>query len=119
MTNFINFLNESQLFTVDDVEEWKSKLQKGIKAPFVNVKKSTLGGPQNVSIMITVSLDDKKDWPNKILQNSRYFNMQMENSGSLEQFTKSHRIEKKFRKSKFKSVDDAIKKINKYIDQVK
>jgi len=84
---------------------------------------STLGGDERVTIMLLVSLDPKDQWPNHILENSRYFRMSLSRTGTLEQFhrpydpkTKSRMP--KFRKRKVRSIDDMIKKINQYIGAI-
>ena len=90
-----------------------------ISAPYVGASVSTLGGIARASIMISVSLDDKKKWHNGIFQNSRYFQMSLDRNGELEQFGLSYKLPKKFRKAKVKSLGDAVVKINKYISQVR
>jgi hypothetical protein len=110
--SFENYITET--FAPDDIDLVVNKLQTGIKAPWVRVNKSTLGGPTRASAMITVSLDPKNDWINDILQNSRYFNMSYNIDGTLELFSGGHKMPK-FRKTKAKNVEDAIGKINKFI----
>ena len=107
------------LFNVKVAGDIKKDLLKNIKAPFVNVKISTLGGDDRTSIILNLSLDDKKDWPNGILQNSRYAMFHINADGVIEQFTKSFSIKKKFRKSKFKNISNITKKINKYLQTIK
>jgi hypothetical protein len=93
------------------------KLKDGIQAPHKNIYKSTLGGIERTSIMITLSLDPKEEWKNGILQNSRYCMFHYNVDGSLEQFSRQYNLPK-FRKTRVKSVDDAIAKINAYINTV-
>lgn len=122
MKTYKDILKEQnqKLFDIDSADEFVAKLEKGIKAPFVKAQKSTLGGPQNVSVMMRLSLDPKDTWVNNIFENSRFMHFRFDSrDNSFEQFTKSHTIKKKFRKARAKSMDEAIKKINKYIDQVK
>jgi len=105
-----------KIFDIDSVKNEVSKMNAKIKAPYVKVNYSDLGGAIHVSIYILVSLDDKKDWYNGILENSRYFRMSLSNDGILQLFSGSHLLRSyKFRKTKVKSVDDAITKINNYI----
>ena len=93
-------------------------LRSNINAPVVSVNISILGGVHRASAIITVGLD-KKPWVNNIFENSRYFHMSLERNGELDQFRKSYKIPKKFRKARAKSLGDAVVKINKYIGQLK
>lgn len=106
---------EGLLFTEDEVDEVSREIERGLNAPFVHVQKATLG---HTAVMILVSLDPKSEWPHNILENSRYFRMSLENDGELNQFTKSHKIPKKFRKCYVQSASEAVKKINQYIKQM-
>lgn len=104
-----------ETYTPEEADAAVEKLQTGIKAPYVKVYKSTLGGADRVSILITVSLDPRETWSNGILENSRYFRMHYLMNGSLELFSGGWKMTK-FRKTKAKTPDDALAKINKYIE---
>jgi hypothetical protein len=104
--------------TVTSAKKIVGDVKQKINAPFVNAYASTLGGEENVSVLILVSLDKKGDWENNILENSRYARFHLENDGTLEQFTLS-RLGKKFRKTKVKDENDLIQKINNYIEEVR
>jgi len=106
------------IFDYADADKIIKKVKSGIKAPVVTAQMPALGGEERASLLIMVALDPKSTWPNNILENSRYFRIDIERNGSMEQFTMS-RLSKKMRKTKVKSIDDAIKKINKYIGEVK
>jgi hypothetical protein len=103
-----------ETYTPADADAAVEKLQAGIQAAYVRVYKSTIGGQQNASILITVSLDSKETWNYDILENSRYFRMHYLQNGSLEVFSGSYKLTK-FRKTRTKNPDDALAKINKYI----
>jgi hypothetical protein len=107
-----------KVFDVNTAPVEVEKLQKGIKAPYVFVQKSALGGAENVSILITVSLDAKENWHNQILQNSRYFMIHFSNKGVMDQFSGNVSGKDRFRKTRVKSVDEALTKINAYIDRL-
>lgn len=94
-------------YTVSDAAEILKGLQKHF--PAVSANLSTLGGPQNASIIIKLSLDQKETWINGIFQNSR-FSMFSLNENKLEQFAKCSKLSK-FRKSTIKSNDDVVTKI--------
>ena len=64
-----------KLFDVTTVDGFAESLVQGIHAPYKNANKSTLGGAESVSLLLTVSLDAKADWHYGYIQNSRYFNM--------------------------------------------
>lgn len=107
-----------KIFDIDNVKEAIKKMNAHIKAPYVGVQYSDLGGPQHVGIYMLISLDKKGDWPNSIIENSRYFRMSLSNEGKLELFSGGFHPQLrpyKFRKATVKSVDDAIKKINDFI----
>jgi len=119
---FKEYINEAKpvepIFDITNVKDVCKKIQKEIKAPFVNCKYSELGGAENISILMVISLDEKNNWPNNILENSRYFRMSLNIPNILEQFTKSFKISKKFRKVRPKNIKIVIDKINTYIKQV-
>jgi len=94
-------------------------LESKIKAPYVSVQVSTLGGVARASAMIRVSLDKKASWANGIFENSRYFRISLDRNGTTEQFSASYQLPKKMRKAKAKSLADAVLRINKYINAVK
>jgi len=106
------------IFNVDDATEIVHKIESQIKAPYVYAEMSTLGGKNRASVIIKISLDPKSEWENNIFHNSRYFMIHLHIDGVMEQFTKSYTIQKKLRKSRVKSIDDAIKRLNKYISMV-
>ena len=118
-----HFNEESEpRFNVTSADEWIAKLKAEIKSPYVAISKGTLGnsnGRDRTSIMMTVSVDPKDKWQNNILQNSRYFQMSITYDGILSMFSGGWRDAKKFRKTNVKDVQEAINKINKYIDEVK
>ena len=103
-----------ETYTPDQTDSIVDKFQTGIQAPYVKAYKSTLGGVQNTSILLTVSLDSKEAWYFGILENSRYFKMHYLNDGVLELFSGGRGLTK-FRKTRTKNPDDALAKINKYI----
>jgi len=105
----------SDFGTVPSATATAKFLQEKIEAPVVSVQVSTLGGAKNVSILLMVSLDEKKDWHNGILENSRYTRFHFYNNGKLEQFSGGHGWAKKFRKVQVKSAAEAVAKINQYI----
>ena len=116
-TPIISKTEHIKVFNADNVDAWVNKLSDNIKAPLVKIKKSTLGGDDNVSILILVSLDKKEDWTNGILENSRYFRMHLHNDGELAYFSGPSLV-KNFRKTYVANVEEAIAKINKYIVEV-
>jgi hypothetical protein len=103
--------------TPEKSAEAVQKFNTEVKAPYVNTQYSRLGGTGRESIIVTVSLDDRKDWYNGILHNSRYAMFHLGYDGVMEKFSGSRT--NKFRKTKFKSVEDAIDKINKFVSSHK
>lgn len=68
------------------------------------------------TLVISISLDNK--FPNNIFLNSRYAKFMLTEYGELELAGKQF-IMPKFRKTVVKSIEDAIIKINKYIEGAK
>lgn len=110
----IQKLNEQTIFDIESVKNDIKLLNKGIKAPFVVAKISMLGGKERVVIIIIISMNKKEDWPNNIFENSKYIKLNFSNTGELGLITQS-KFDKKFRKTKVKSINDAINKINKFL----
>lgn len=112
-------ISEETVFDVQSADEWGPKIHEGLKArlPFVGVQKSTLGGPERVSLMIQLSLDPKESWANKIFQNSRFAHLHLHNTGELEMFTCQHNL-KKMRKTRVKTPEEVVKKIIAWADGV-
>jgi len=92
-------------------------VQPALQGVYVRVFYSNLGGNENASLMVLVSLDDPATWTNHILENSRYVRFQLGNNGVLEQFVRSG-VKDKFRKTRVTSLAQAAEKINKYLDKV-
>jgi len=117
MINLKDILTES-VMNFDDAHELVKKLKKQIDAPEVSASIATLGGKERPSVILSVSLNPKNEWPNGIYMNSMYSKFYITYDGIIEQFAKNYKIKKKFRKSRFKNTDDVIKKINKYIKEI-
>ena len=81
-----------------------------IKQVFANLY--TLGGADRSSIGITIGFDDKSTWASGIFDNSAHRKFMLNTDGSLEEL--SGWKTKRFRKSKVKSVEDAIAKLVKW-----
>jgi hypothetical protein len=104
--------NITETFKPNDIDEFINYLNSNINAPVVNATKATIGTD---SIIIKLSLDEKDTWFNNIFMNSRFLMIHLFMDGTMELFSKSHQIKHKFRKTKFKSPEDATNKINKFI----
>ena len=98
-------------------DKWAKEIKKGVDAPWVSSQTSSLG-PGDPSVMIKLTLDAEKDWPNNILHNARFGMLRIDPAGEMEMFA-SHRKLKNMRKTKIKSSRDAIQKINTWIKTVK
>lgn len=106
------------IFDYDSADEVVKKLKALLHVPHVGANKSALGGKEQTSILLGISLDQKDTWPNGIYDNSRYVRIHIFNSGVVELISSSYKIPKKLRKFTAKSVDDLIAKLNKYLDSV-
>ena len=76
--------------------------------PHCYVERSTLGGEENASLIVKVSLDPKEEWINGIYHNSRYAMFHI-GKGKIEQFSRSKT--EKFRKCNANSIEVAANKI--------
>ena len=102
---------------IEDVNQWTHEIYKGIKAGWKSVSKSTLGGDENVAIMIKVTVEPERDWPHKILQNASYGMIRISTDCTMEIFASGHKI-KNMRKTKIKTPRDIVSKINTWIKKV-
>jgi hypothetical protein len=114
-------IDRTPKFNDETMEGWQNEIQTGLETevPHLSVQKTTLGGPNRGSLIISLSLDPKETWANKIYENSRHMRFHLDYTGCLEQFQKYYKIEKKFRKSRVKTANDVVKKVRKYLDEVK
>ena len=97
-----------KLFNIDNVESIIKALKEGLKFPYINVYYSTLGGVNNISILLSISKDSRDTWHNGIFENSCYANIHILNNGEVEHFSGY-----KLKLRKFKSLD-----INKIIEKI-
>ena len=124
-------LNEAQepLWTHETVKDAVKQIKKGLKnaVPYLDdIGYSTLGGKDRISILGKISLDPKKEWPNGILQNSRWALIHFQPDGTLDTIRMSgwtsYEQRKKvpiLRKSKNKSLKQAIDRMGKYFTVVR
>lgn len=117
MIKLKNLLLENTVMDLSMAESLASRIKKEINAPFVNAKISTLGGKHRPSVMVSISLDPKDEWENKIFQNSDWMMFSINYDGIIDQHARSHEV-KNFRKARFKSPDEVIQKINRYLGQL-
>jgi hypothetical protein len=66
--------------------------------------------------MMAVSLQPREQWANGIFENSPHMRFSIYRNGTVEQFQVDYRIPKKFRKAKARSLEQAVQKINAYLD---
>ena len=110
-------VDEATVLQMTDVDQWTHEIYKGLKSGWKSVAKSTLGGDENVAIMIKVTVEPEKDWPHKILHNASYGMIRIAADGTMEMFASGHKL-KNMRKTKIKTPRDIIKKINTWIKSV-
>lgn len=100
---------KKQLFNVKTASAVVKLLKTKLNYPFINAYVSTLGGPERVSVLLTVSTSIKSEWPNGILENSRYAKIHITNNGTVEQFSG---MKLKLRKFIAKDYPHMIQRIN-------
>ena len=113
----LEVMTEAAVLDVKDVDKWITEIKKGIDAGWVSVGSSTLGGDENVAILIKLTIEPEKDWPNKILQNARFAMIRIATDGTMEMFASDRRV-KNMRKTKIKSAKDVVNKINTWLKSV-
>ena len=84
--------------------------------PWVKVERSTLGGEEQASLFIKVSMDPKETWVSGILENSRWalFGVQR---GKLYMIAGSYDRIPKFRKVDAKSTTNIINKVMTWVSK--
>jgi hypothetical protein len=103
--------------------ELLEKVQSKIHAPYVVTRKTPLSGD---GIWVTLSLQPKDQWTNGIFENSPGIKVFIQpegyiNSSYASSFWKDGQLIRlpKFRKTTYKTIDDAITKINAWIETAK
>jgi len=114
---FAERIFESPVLQITDVDQWTMDIYKGIKAGWKSVAKSTLGGDDNVAILIKLTLEPEKEWPNKILHNATYGMIRIATDGTMEMFASDRKV-KNMRKTRIRSAKDVVSKINAWIKKV-
>jgi hypothetical protein len=99
-----------------DNNQFKPDLISIINAPYKRAHVSTLGGKENASLMITVSVDTVESWPQGYIENSHYMRLQLDADGKLEHYS-GHGIPH-MRKCKVKNHKDAMERINNHIKKI-
>ncbi len=107
---------DQSLFTKQNINDIAKQIQKQIKAKYVKCKSDPSYGKYRSNITIFISLEYKSQWENGIYQNSKYLTFILYSDGELIQINKDYRIKQNFRKSRVITINDAIKRINKYIE---
>ena len=74
------------IFNAENVQEVILKLKEGLNFPFVSFSVSTLGGPENIAILLLIA-ENRENWPNGILENALYRRFDIDNKGNIENFT--------------------------------
>ena len=110
-------VDEATVLQMTDVDQWTHEIYKGLKSGWKSVAKSTLGGDENVAIMIKVTVEPEKDWPNKILHNAKFGMISIGTDGTMKMFASGHKI-KNMRQTRVRSAKDVVKKINDWIKKV-
>jgi len=102
---------KNSLFNVETAQSVVNRLVNELFYSFISVSISTLGGADNVTIMLCGSTTTKENWEYGILENSNYRRFSIFNDGTVENFTTSGLSH--IRKFTAKDVDGLIAKLNK------
>lgn len=97
------------IFNINNIRESKESLRDELKFPFISVQHSTLGGDDEVSIMLALATTTPDKWTNGIFKNSDYARIEISNDGTVKHFGGANM---KLRKKTVKSLQDAITHIN-------
>ena len=106
-----------KMFSIENIEAVKEEIRQGLNFPYIHLYHSTLGGEQNISLLLTISLDNSENWANRILENSAYIKLHILNYGVVEMIVRNRREVKKFRKTRFKNIKELINKLNLKIER--
>lgn len=98
------------LTTPENVNLLKTELLKSF--PVVGVNRYTLGGEENASLGIVISLDPRETWANGILENSRYAKFMLNADGGLSRISGWNTP--KFRAGKVKDLNHAITRLKEW-----
>ncbi|MDD5530927.1 MAG: hypothetical protein PHX21_12990 [bacterium] len=104
---------KESLFNGNNIIDVAKRIRDAINSPEKSATYSELGGAGRESIFITISLDKKETWINKILENSRYCHFMIDADGKIKQLS-GNKVER-FRQTRAKSINEVIQKINKYV----
>jgi hypothetical protein len=99
------------IFDYETIKDKGQEIIEKINADYKAITISTLGGIDNVSIIIHISLDKKETWQNGIFHNSRYYIIHIDKNGTVENFSCNY-ILKKMRKKTVKTLQEALDYIN-------
>lgn len=123
LTELLSQADTLDWFTADNMKQVAKTIERGVNAEYVGSGNfSTLGGKDNPFFSINISLDPKKTWVNGYFDNSHYmkFTISKENGPvKLKLLSQSYKIKSNFRLTSIKSTDDAIARINKYVELAK
>jgi hypothetical protein len=100
---------KNKILTCEALEAELEAVRIGIKAEYVNAYISTLGGRDNASIMIKLSLDKPDTWTNGIFENSQTAYFSIDLYGTIENF--NGRLPH-IRQKNIKTLQEAIEYIN-------
>lgn len=101
------------LFNNQDAQEFADKLGAEIDAPYVSVRVSSLGNES--TIFVRISMQAESEWSNRIYHSSPGCILGLYQDGVIES-TYISGLYKRFRKTSVKSWEQAIEKINTYIE---
>ncbi len=118
MIKLKDLLLEDTMMDLDAAQKLAVELTDKIDAKWVRARVSTIGGKHRPSIMMSISLDPRNEWENKIFQNSRWMMFAINYDGVINQHARAREV-KNFRKARFRTPDEVIQKINRYLAQTK
>jgi len=99
------------IFDYETIKDKGQEIIEKINAEYKAITISTIGGVENVSIILHLSIDKKETWQNGIFHNSRYYILHIDKNGIIENFSCSHMV-KKLRKKTVKTLQEALDYIN-------
>lgn len=103
------------IFTIQDAQKLQDELK--TKGEAVIISRSTLGGEHNASLSILIQFDKAETWSNKIWRNGKYAQF-MIHSGEDKLTLLTQNQAHAYRKTKIKSVEELIVRLQNYINQV-
>ena len=97
----------------ENAQKFLDTLKSGVNIPLLSGQISTLGGEENISILLLVCFQKKEDWENGPLEDGKFARLQVFNDGNVEFFSRYGSA--KLHECSYENAKDLAEKLNKWI----